>query len=69
METLWLFVAAFGASALGSVLGMASSIFIVPILTLPFGVDIHAAIGASLVSVIACMLMWQRCPIPEKSLD
>ena len=57
METatiLWLFVAAFGASALGGVLGMASGIFIVPILTLLFGLDIHAAIGASLVSVIAC---------------
>lgn len=49
-----LFVAAFGASALGGVLGMASGIFIVPILTLLFGVDIHAAIGASIVSVIAC---------------
>lgn len=50
----WLFVAAFGASALGGVLGMASGIFIVPILTLLFGVDIHVAIGASLISVIAC---------------
>lgn len=57
METstiLWLFVAAFGASALGGVLGMASGIFIVPILTLLFNVDIHVAIGASIVSVIAC---------------
>lgn len=54
METLWLFAAAFGASALGGVLGMASGIFIVPILTLFFGVDIHTAIGASIVSVIAC---------------
>ena len=52
--TLWLFVAAFGASALGGVLGMASGIFIVPILTLLFGVDIHVAIGASIISVIAC---------------
>ena len=51
---LWLFAAAFGASALGGVLGMASGIFIVPILTLLFGVDIHVAIGASIVSVIAC---------------
>lgn len=49
-----LFIAALGASALGGVLGMASGIFIVPILTIFFGVDIHAAIGASLVSVIAC---------------
>ncbi|MGH6760770.1 MAG: sulfite exporter TauE/SafE family protein [Phyllobacterium sp.] len=54
METLWLFVAAFGASALGGVLGMASGIFVVPILTLLFGVDIHVAIGASIISVIAC---------------
>lgn len=54
MEILWLFVAAFGASALGGVLGMASGIFIVPILTLLFDVDIHVAIGASIVSVIAC---------------
>ncbi len=54
MEILWLFIAAFGASALGGVLGMASGIFIVPILTLFFGVNIHTAIGASIVSVIAC---------------
>ena len=57
METstiLWLFAAAFGASALGGVLGMASGIFMVPILTLLFGIDIHVAIGASIVSVIAC---------------
>jgi uncharacterized protein len=53
-NTMWLFAAAFGASALGGILGMASGIFIVPILTLLFGVDIHAAIGVSLVSVIAC---------------
>lgn len=51
---IWLFVAALGASALGGVLGMASGIFIVPVLTLLFGVDIHVAIGASIVSVIAC---------------
>lgn len=51
---LWLFVAAFGSSALGGVLGMAGGIFIVPILTLLFKVDIHVAIGASIVSVIAC---------------
>ena len=52
--TLWLFTAAFAASALGGVLGMASGIFIVQMLTLLFGVDIHGAIGASLISVIAC---------------
>jgi len=49
-----LFAAAFGASALGGALGMASGIFIVPMLTLLFGMDIHVAIGASIISVIAC---------------
>jgi hypothetical protein len=51
---LWLFVVALGASALGGMLGMASGIFIVPILTMFGHVDIHVAIGASIVSVIAC---------------
>ena len=51
---LWLFAVSFGASALGGMLGMASGIFIVPILTMFGGVDIHIAIGASIVSVIAC---------------
>jgi uncharacterized protein len=50
----WLFAVSIGASALGGALGMASGIFIVPILTLLFGIDIHVAVGASLVSVIAC---------------
>ena len=50
----WLFGIALGASALGGMLGMASGIFIVPILTLFGGVDLHTAIGASIVSVIAC---------------
>lgn len=50
----WLFIASFVASALGGVLGMASGIFIVPILTVFFGVSIHVAIGASIISVIAC---------------
>lgn len=54
MEAMWLFVAALGASTLGGMLGMASGIFIVPILTLLFNIDIHVAIGASIVSVIAC---------------
>ena len=51
---LVLFLAALGASALGGVLGMASGIFIVPALTLFAGVEIHSAIGAGIVSVIAC---------------
>jgi uncharacterized membrane protein YfcA len=51
---LWLFAVSLGASALGGMLGMASGIFIVPILTMFGHVDIHTAIGASIVSVIAC---------------
>lgn len=33
---------------------MASGIFIVPLLTIVAGLDIHVAVGASIVSVIAC---------------
>ncbi len=51
---LLLFLAALAASALGGVLGMASGIFIVPALTLFAGIEIHSAIGAGIVSVIAC---------------
>jgi len=51
---LWLFAIALGTSALGGVLGMASGIFIVPVLTMFGHIDIHTAVAASLVSVIAC---------------
>lgn len=51
---LWLFAVSVASSAFGGMLGMASGIFIVPILTMFGHVDIHTAIGASLVSVIAC---------------
>ena len=51
---LWLFAVALGSSAFGGMLGMASGIFVVPILATFGGVDIHTAIGASIVSVIAC---------------
>lgn len=52
--TLWLFAVSVGTSALGGMLGMASGIFIVPVLTTFGHIEIHRAIGASLVSVIAC---------------
>ena len=52
--SLWLFAVSLGASALGGMLGMASGIFIVPILTMFGHVEIHQAIGASIISVIAC---------------
>jgi uncharacterized protein len=51
---LWLFALSLGASALGGMLGMAGGIFLVPVLTMFVHVDIRTAIGASLVSVIAC---------------
>src|SRR6201998_1245679 len=51
---LWLFAVSLGASALGGMLGMGSGIFIVPILTVFGHIDIHVAVGASIVSVIAC---------------
>lgn len=51
---LWLFAVSIAASAFGGMLGMASGIFIVPILTMFGHVEIHTAIGASIVSVIAC---------------
>ena len=51
---LWLIAVSIGAGALGGALGMASGIFIVPILTMFGHLDIHAAIIVSIVSVIAC---------------
>ncbi len=51
---LWLFAVALGTSLLGGLLGMASGIFIVPVLTLFGRIDIRAAIGASIISVVAC---------------
>jgi uncharacterized membrane protein YfcA len=43
----------FGAGFLGSLTGLGGGVIVIPALTLLFGVDIHYAIGASLVSVIA----------------
>jgi uncharacterized protein len=53
-QSLSLFAVSVGAGALGGALGMASGIFIVPLLTGLFGIDIHLSIAASIVSVIAC---------------
>jgi len=44
---------AIAAGLLGALTGLGGGVVIVPVLTLLFGVDIHYAIGASLVSVIA----------------
>jgi hypothetical protein len=51
---VWLIAVSIGAGALGGALGMASGIFIVPILTTFGHLEIHAAIIVSIVSVIAC---------------
>jgi uncharacterized membrane protein YfcA len=52
-EALFLVLLGSVASFFGSMLGIGGGVFIVPMLTVFFGVPIHDAIGASLVSVIA----------------
>ena len=54
------------AGTLGGVLGMAAGIFVVPALTLIFGVDIRHAVGASLVSVIACSCGSAACAMENR---
>jgi uncharacterized membrane protein YfcA len=57
MNELWfaviLCVSSLGAGLLGALSGLGGGVVIVPLLTIVFHVDIHYAIGASLVSVIA----------------
>src|SRR6185312_4245271 len=48
-----LFAGAVFAGLLGSLTGLGGGVVLIPLLTLLFKVDIHYAIGASLVSVIA----------------
>jgi uncharacterized protein len=48
-----IFVGAVAAGYLGALTGLGGGVVIVPLLTVIFGVDIHYAIGAALVSVIA----------------
>jgi hypothetical protein len=50
---LVLFAGSVAAGALGSMLGSGGGVIIVPMLTLMAGLNIHYAIGASIVSVIA----------------
>lgn len=42
-----------GAGVVGAILGLGGGILLVPILTVFYGVDIHYAMGASIISVIA----------------
>ena len=48
-----LFVGSLAAGLLGSLTGLGGGVVIIPLLTLVFRVDIHYAIGTSLISVIA----------------
>ncbi len=50
--TALVFSGAFGAGLLGALTGLGGGVVLVPMLTLAFGVDIHYAMGASLVSVL-----------------
>lgn len=50
---LALVMVGFGAGVLGALLGLGGGIFLVPALTLLFKLPIRAAVGASLISVIA----------------
>src|SRR5262245_62342120 len=50
---LLVFTISVGAGAVGSLLGLGGGIIVIPALTLLFHVDIHYAIGASIVAVIA----------------
>lgn len=51
-EILILFLGAVSAGLLGSLTGLGGGVIIIPLLTLGFGVPMHYAIGASLISVI-----------------
>ena len=51
--TIIVLIGAFLAGLLGSLTGLGGGVIIIPLLTLGLGVDIHYAIGASIISVIA----------------
>ncbi len=51
--SLLIFIGSYSAGLLGSLTGLGGGVIVVPMLTILFGVDIHFAAGASLISVIA----------------
>ncbi|RAJ08220.1 hypothetical protein LX64_00867 [Chitinophaga skermanii] len=51
--TLILFAGAYAAGLIGSLTGLGGGVVIIPLLSVFLGIDIHYAIGAALVSVIA----------------
>ena len=52
VEALWLLAGGAAAGLFGSLLGLGGGMLLVPLLTLVFGLDLRAAVGVSLVSVI-----------------
>jgi len=46
----------------GAILGLGGGILLVPILTIFYGVDLHYAMGASIISVIATLERSRRGP-------
>jgi uncharacterized protein len=51
--TIIVLIGAFSAGLVGSLTGLGGGVIIIPLLTLVLGVDLHYAIGASIISVIA----------------
>src|SRR5260221_14773747 len=51
--TLLIWLGSALAGFLGALTGLGGGVVLVPLLTLAFGIDIHYAMGASLISVIA----------------
>jgi uncharacterized protein len=50
---IYLFLGSVVAGLLGSIVGLGGGVIVIPILTILFNVDIHYAVGASIISVIA----------------
>ena len=50
---LIMFLASILAGAIGAIVGLGGGFVVIPVLTIGLGVDIHFAIGASIVSIIA----------------
>lgn len=59
-QSMFLALAAMGASIFGSMLGLGGGVFIVPLFTLWLGVDPHTAIGASAVCVVTNSVVGSR---------
>jgi len=52
IDVVWLLLGGAAAGLFGSLLGLGGGVLLVPLLTLVFGLDLRAAVGVSLVSVI-----------------